>query len=81
MPIVDLYVFLLRVWMDCGLVRLGQGEVDGVTLWVISTWLLLTMAVEIPWLAPGRHHDSPPTLAIASAKSMGDDNQYQCKCC
>ena len=40
--------------MGGGLVRLGQGEVNGVTLWVISTWLLLTMAVEIPWLAPGR---------------------------
>ena len=33
--------------MDGGLVMLGQGEVNGDTLWVISTWLLLTMAVEI----------------------------------
>ena len=40
--------------MNGGLVRLGQGDLNGVTLWVISTWLLLTMVVEIPWLAPGR---------------------------
>ena len=48
-------VFVKSVYRtDGGLVRLGQGEVNGVTLWVISTWLLLTMAVEINTLVGTR---------------------------
>ena len=47
--------------------RVGQGEMGGVTCRVTYTWWLLSLAVKVPWLAPGG-----PILALVAWTGLGN---------